>query len=193
MPSFGDRINLLHNFRNAHSWHIHKTISSAIRSSGGSKNFDYDNKYIKFSLKYRLDCGGNPGIAFSVEKVEWKEVADLAADKNAISAFEARRPKREADAEHLRKTEPTFHGLVNVAVCMENYGLWDSAQMHELPPNLEKMARLAIHDDWAEEFQESIATGLVWSRNIEVENVAPLGRIRRLGNCGNGRRCWRLS
>lgn len=175
-PKLSHRINLLNDFAEAHAWYLQKSVHSAIRVNGGLKDFDYANRYVEINLRYRQDCGGNPGVAFSVKSAAVEDVAKLQRYPGWLAAYESGRAQREESAKEIKSASPRFLGIVSVCYSMEDYAIFATMQIHEHDPEFEVAAKRVPHHLWAEHLQRSIELGMVFSM-AEDDVTAKPGRI----------------
>lgn len=177
LPKLSHRIRLLTDFKEAHAWYFEKSVYSAIRVNGGRKDFDYPNRYLCFNLKYRQDCGGNPGLAFSLESAAIQDVAGLQTRPRMRAAYESGRVQREESAKEIRKNKPRFLGIISDCYSTEDYHLFGTMQIHDHPPEFEAVvADLVPHHQWVEHLQRALALGIAFSR-AKGEATAKPGRI----------------
>lgn len=181
-PKLSHRIRLLTDFKEAHAWYFEKSVNSAIRVNGGRKDFDYANRYLRFNLKYRQDCGGNPGLAFSLESAAVENVTSLQGRPRVLAAYESGRIQREESEKEIRKKKPRFLGIISVCFSMEDFDLLGTMQIHDHLPELEAViANFVPHHKWVEHLQGALALGIVFSR-AEGEAAAKPGRISLVGD-----------
>lgn len=177
LPKLSYRVNLLDDFTEAHAWYFEKSVYSAIRVNGGRKNFDYANRYIKINLKYRQDCGGNPGVAFLVESAAVENVADFQEHPGMLAIYESGRAQREESAKEIRRRSARFLGIISVCYSMEDYSIFGSMQIHDHDPEFEAVVvDLVPHHLWVENLQRALALGVIFSR-AEGDIAAKPGRI----------------
>lgn len=117
LPPLKERLNLLSDFITAHSRSLQKSIHCEILLRGGVHSFDFRKHYMKFELRYRGDCGGNPGIAFTVKSAGIRPLSEIDPSSNANKALDAGESTRDAIEAHYKETgDSHFVGIFFVSV-----------------------------------------------------------------------------
>ncbi|KIM73548.1 hypothetical protein PILCRDRAFT_15130, partial [Piloderma croceum F 1598] len=123
LPSHSERVRLFHHFRHSHKWAFQRAAAFAVFLRGGTKNFDFANYCIIFDVRYRLRCGGNPRLAYSVLDVNIRPLADFLAENPSVQTVMAANKPALDDVIALRSnTIPDFGGFFPSVYYWQEYG-----------------------------------------------------------------------
>lgn len=182
-PPVEHRLNLLDNFIQAHTWYFEKTLHYVMRYLRLEETFDFSKTYCHVTVRYREDCGGNPSLAFRVDDMEFRALADAKVYPIAAKSIEAGRLTDEFHEARGRESDPDFIGVMTVAWMMEDYCSWKRWVYSRMLPdfkmyqdNLERR----IQDRWLEDFQNLVLKGLTY-KNPEEGKLWRLGTLKKRG------------
>jgi hypothetical protein len=102
----------LYDFKALHFTSICSVIQSRIFHAGGIHSFPYASQSMVFQLSYRMDCGGNPALAFRVERASLLPRSVL--DEDARDAIEVSKGTMETTKVLKRAEEPKFVDILPV-------------------------------------------------------------------------------
>jgi len=178
-----ERLHLLHDFREAHTWYIQKTIYYAMRHLGMEDNFDFSRTFILINLRYRPDCDDNPSVAFEIEHVGFYPLAVLMEDSEEV--LEAGRPRREELEARMRATEKGFLAMMTIAYKMEDFVEWEAIEYFNLSPRREieiAFLREEIGDRWMEDIQRTVRMGIVFRQDKKDPQKLRAGCLKKRKN-----------
>ena len=182
-PSLRERQILRAAFYEAHQWSFEKAIGSAVRLRGGVDKFDFKNHFIRFDLRYRPDCGGNPSVAFNIIRAT---ILPLSADQlpETLAVLEASRLSREAEEANRNANEEDFVGLFLVMHQMEDYGEWFTTQMRREKPMFKTLLDRPStpHAMWLLELQKTVDLGIVYGQLEEDDIYWKFGYLKKRGS-----------
>lgn len=182
LPPDEERVALLEDWAEAHSWSLSKAVSSALFLKGGAEEFAYAREYMVMNLRYRRDCGGNPALAFRVESVRFAPPEELMPPGSDLQvAWESGRLMREASEARLRATNPAYIGLLMILVVIEGLFLWFPQEQYRGHPLLEVMFRRQNHDNWVENLQSRTEAGYVF-RRVDEGIEWYIGHLKKSGS-----------
>jgi hypothetical protein len=181
LPPQKERINLLNDFKEAHARAFGKAIHCEILLRGGVDNFDFKRHYMKFDLRFRRDCGGNPGVAFSVENAEIRPLSEIDSRPGYKASLEAGQANDDASAAHFKATKQSFVGLFMVLYCMEGYGLWQANELCHTDPTFDAALKRLHPELWLRELQKTVEMGMVFRKTNPDDLGQKFGRIKRVG------------
>jgi hypothetical protein len=182
-PPLRERQILRESFYEAHQWSFEKAIRTAVRLRGGVDKFDFKNHFIRFDLRYRPDCGGNPSVAFNITRAA---IIPFSADQSpeTRAVLEASRLTREAEEAKRKATEEDFVGLFLVLHMMEDYGEWFTTLLHREPPMLKTLLDQSPipHTMWLLELQRTVDLGIIYGQLEENDIFWKLGYLKKRGS-----------
>jgi len=181
MAPLKERINLLKDFMEAHSRAFQKAMHCEILLRGGADNFDFKKHYMKFDLRLRSDCGGNPGVAFAVKNAGIRPLSEIEALPALKAALDAGRATDDASEAHLKATKKSFVGIFMALYRMEDYCLWQHNQLFRTPVFDAYLMRL-YPEWWLKELQKTVEMGIVFRKTKPDDLDQKFGRIKRVGS-----------
>lgn len=176
MPSksIASRNTLLREFTELYGWSLEKAIYSALRVQGGMDNFNYSEKLMLFDLRYRADCNGNPGLAFTVENAVFCPKEEISL--NAAFVLQLARSELMSREMALR-AEKDFVGLMVTLYVTEDDFVLGANEIYHHSPRFEKCIVQLRHDIWLQELQRNVQNGCIF-RVQEGDVAATLGRMK---------------
>jgi hypothetical protein len=163
----------------AHSRAFQKAIHCEIFLRGGVDNFDFKRHYMEFDVRLRSDCGGNPGIAFTVENAAIRPLSEIRAVAKKQAALDAGRATRDANEAHFRATQAEFVGLFMALYHFEGYGFWQPHPLHRTP-TFDAHLRQLHPEMWLRELQNTVEMGIVFRKTSPNDPVQKFGRIKKV-------------
>ena len=173
MPSHERRSELLREFVKLYKWSFEKSIYSALRVQGGMDNFDYRNKVISFDLRYRKNCGGNPGLSFTVANAAFCAKEEI----QATPAFILQMAHSNLISKHLAlQGEKDFVGLMVALYKTDSDFVFHFHEIYHHSPVMEESIVQLRHDIWLEELKKNVENGYIFMQRDSC--VATLGRMK---------------
>jgi hypothetical protein len=184
-----ERINLLVDFTEAHSWYIQRTICYVMRYLELEGNFKFKKTYLQISLCYRHDCEKNPSLTFDMKDFDFHPVSGIKLGTSKAEALESGRLMREDSEAKLREKDADFLGLILISYEMEDYVHWHAQQYYKLSPFIkegQRVLREQAGGNWKATLQKVISAGFVFRRTDEKDDIYRAGSLRKKGK----RWCW---
>jgi len=171
------RSELLREFTRLYKWTFQRAVHSALRVQGGMANFDYSGMVMSVDLRYRTDCDGNPGIAFSVENAAFRPRAEI--NPNAAFVLDMARSLLFSKQMKLRLAHgDKFVGLMNVLYTTEDDFVFGHQEIYHHAPWFEESVAKLRHDTWLPELQRTIQEEFIF-RPQDDSGTARLGRMKK--------------
>ncbi|KAI0949789.1 hypothetical protein AcV7_008454 [Taiwanofungus camphoratus] len=182
LPSVEERMNLLDDFIEAHRFMTQQTIGGAFRVNGGQDNFDFAKNCLVIDLRYRVDCGGNPALAFQVEDARFQPISEVLSTCSAVrDSWEAGEALRR-ESERLGRTcvsSTPFLGVLMVLWRTREFSTWIRRIWHRMRPAAVDGSRVDPH--WLEILQDTVKHGIVFRRTSEDADWEP-GQLKKVGS-----------
>ncbi|KIM78380.1 hypothetical protein PILCRDRAFT_11347 [Piloderma croceum F 1598] len=185
LPSHSERVRLFHHFRHSHKWAFQRAAAFAVFLRGGTKNFDFANYCIIFDVRYRLRCGGNPRLAYSVLDVNIRPLADFLAENPSVQTVMAANKPALDDVIALRSnTIPDFGGFFPSVYYWQEYGgyfISHPTPIHHHPEIDCRGPYMRACHEWKEDLQKTTEAGIVYQYAEEHGRWKP-GRLKVEGS-----------
>lgn len=182
LPSVEERMNLLDDFIEAHRFMTQQTIGGAFRVNGGQDNFDFAKNCLVIDLRYCVDCGGNPALAFQVEDARFQPISEVLSTCSAVrDSWEAGEALRR-ESERLGRTcvsSTPFLGVLMVLWRTREFSTWIRRIWHRMRPAAVDGSRVDPH--WLEILQDTAKHGIVFRRTSEDIDWEP-GQLKKVGS-----------
>lgn len=179
-PPLQDRIHLLRDFNSAHGRNIQRSLACDMFLRGGCETFDFKSHFLQINLRYRSDCGGNPGIAFRVDSATTRLLSEIRPESGLGLALESGRITRENTDAYRKTHDPSYVGLYLVLLQMDDYGLWTTRPINRIP-SFDEGLRYENTDLWFTEMQFNVENGFVYERIKPGDFLFRIGRIKLVG------------
>jgi hypothetical protein len=173
VPSLG-RGELFREFIQLYKWSFEKSVYSALRVQGGMDNFDYQNKVILYDLRYRPNCGGNPGFSFTLTNAAFRLKEEIDPD----AAFVLQLAQSSLLSRQLAlQDKKDFIGLMVAHYITDDDVVFHHYEIYHHAPKFEACIARLCHDVWLLELQRHIENGLIFRRQGD-QLGARLGRMK---------------
>jgi hypothetical protein len=137
-------------------------------------NFDYRNKVIVYDLRYRANCGGNPGLAFTLSNAAFLAKEEIQPN----AAFVLQLAQSELLSRQLAlQDQKDFVGLMVALYATENDFVFHFHEIYHHSPVFEESVAKLRHDVWLMELQTNIENGYIF-RPQGNQPAARLGRMK---------------
>lgn len=177
LPSHGERLRLCHHFRHSHIWSFQRAIAFAVLLHGGSKIFDFANHCIIFDVRYRLECEGNPSLAYSVLDVTIHALGDCLAESDGLrTVMEANQPTLDHVKTLRSKTDPSFKGFFPTVYRWHEYGscfISHPTPIHHHPEIELRAPYMRACHEWKADLQKATEAGIVYQMAEEQGRWKP--------------------
>lgn len=126
---------ILYDFKALHFSTISAVIHSRLFHAGGVRSFPYASQSMVFQLSYRMNCCGNPALAFRVESATL--LPRSALDDDARDAIEASKGSTEAIKVRRQVEQPEFVDILPVMFSFRKQRVIEPFAIYDRPSLLQ--------------------------------------------------------